>query len=159
MTIRIPERGTRGVPFPKLPSFLARAYSRFQLRGFRRGGGGRTQGGVQALILHTTGARSGEPRTAMLGFIEEGPGAWLVVASLAGAARNPGWLYNLAKQPNAVVELGDGRRVDVVAETLTAEELDAAWRRFEADAPEYVGYLSKTDRAMPIVRLRAAEPT
>jgi hypothetical protein len=74
------------VPFPKLPSPLSRLFSRMQAGFFRRRRGGKTQGGVAALLLHTVGARSGEPRTALLGFLPEGEGSWLVIASLAGAA-------------------------------------------------------------------------
>lgn len=63
----------------------------------------------------------------MLGYVEEAPAAWLVVASLAGAARHPSWLYNLGREPRATIEFGDGRRVDVVAETLDGPDLTAAW--------------------------------
>ena len=153
----VPQRGTRGSRFPKFPSWLARFFSRQQLRSFRRNGGGRTQGGVPTLMLETVGARSGEVRHAMLGFLDDGPGQRLVVASLAGSARNPGWLYNLARNPLAAIELADGRRVRVAATTLRGAELDAAWERFAADAPEYAKYLSVTDRSMPIVRLTDVE--
>lgn len=157
MTVRVPPKGTRGIPFPRLPGFLARRVSRMQLGGFRKRGGGRTRGGLPALVLHTVGARSGEPRTAMLGYVEDGPGAWFVVASLAGSARNPGWLYNLANEPRAEVELADGTRRPVVARTLEDAELEAAWRRFETEGREYVEYLSKTDRQLPVVRLETME--
>ena len=120
---------------------------------FRRGRGSHTQGGVEALLLHTIGARSGEPRSAALGYLALGPNAWLIIASLSGAARNPGWLYNLARDPHATIEFGDGRRVPVVARTLDGEELEAAWHRIASDAPEYAGYLSKTDRSIPVIRL------
>jgi deazaflavin-dependent oxidoreductase (nitroreductase family) len=50
-------------------------------------------------MLETTGARSGEARTAMLGYIDDSDGSWLVIASLGGAARHPAWLYNLARAP------------------------------------------------------------
>ena len=155
MAVRVPPRGSRGVPFPKLPSPLSRLFSRMQAGFFRRRRGGKTQGGVAALLLHTVGARSGEPRTALLGFLPEGEDGWLVIASLAGAARNPGWIYNLARDPHATIEFGDGRRVDVVATTLDGAELEAAWERIGREAPEYAAYLSKTDRAIPVIRLRA----
>jgi len=132
---------------------MTRLFSRLQAGSFRRQHGGSSQGGVPALLLHTTGARSGEPRTAVLGFLPDGPGGWLVIASLAGAARNPSWLYNLAKDPRATIEFGDGRRVAVTARTLAGAELDAAWSRIGQDAPEYAAYLSKTDRPIPVVRL------
>ena len=156
MAVKVPSRGTKGLPFPKLPSVLARFFSRLQARMFRRQGGGRTQGGLAGLLLHTTGARSGEPRSALLGFLPDEPDGWLVIASLAGAARNPSWLFNLASDPRATVEFGDGRRVPVVARTLEGQELEAAWTRIAREAPEYVRYLSKTDRAIPVVRLEEA---
>ena len=157
VTVKVPPRGTHGVPFPKFPSPLARLFSRFQASGFRRSRGGHTQGGVDAILLHTVGARSGEPRTALLGYVTEAPDSWLVIASLAGAARNPGWLYNLAHNPRATIEFGDRRRVDVTAETLEDADLEAAWTRIARDAPEYTKYESKTDRPIPVVRLRKAE--
>jgi deazaflavin-dependent oxidoreductase (nitroreductase family) len=154
MSVTVPKPGTRGSRFPKLPGPLTRFFSRLQVRMFRRQGGGRTQGGIPALILETIGARSGEVRRAMLGYLEAGPGEWLVIASLAGTARNPSWLHNLARRPTATIELGDGRRVPVEATTLDGPELDAAWRRIAVDAPEYAKYRSVTDRSIPVVRLR-----
>jgi deazaflavin-dependent oxidoreductase (nitroreductase family) len=136
---------------------MARFFSGMQRRSFRRSGGGKTQGGVPTLLLETTGARSGEMRSAMLGFLEDGRGGWLIVASLAGSARNPAWLHNLAKHPAATIELPGGRRVRVSATSLEGQELQAAWQRFSTDAPEYAEYLSVTDRAMAIVRLREVE--
>ena len=156
MAVKVPPRGTRGVPFPKFPAWLARFYHRRQARGFRERHGGRTQGGVPTLLLQTVGARTGERRSAMVGFLEEGPGAWLVIASLGGAARNPAWLYNLGRNPHATVEFGDGRRVEVTAQTLDGDDLDAAWRLIGERAPEYPRYKSKTDRPMPVVRLQIA---
>lgn len=154
MPVSVPPPGSRGSRFPKLPSFIARFFGRHQLRSFRRKGGGHTPGGVPALMLETIGARSGELRHAMLGYLEDGPGAWLVIASLAGSARNPGWLHNLARNPLATVELGDGRPRRVEATTLEGPERDAVLERIAVEAPEYAKYLHVTDREMPVVRLR-----
>jgi deazaflavin-dependent oxidoreductase (nitroreductase family) len=128
--------------------------SRAQLGWFRRRHGGHTQGGLHALILETRGARTGERRTAMLGYLEEPPDSWLVVASLSGAARNPGWLYNLAKNQDATVEFGDGTRVPIRSETVEGQDLKAAWARIAVEAPEYDKYRYKTDREISVVRLR-----
>ena len=111
--------------------------------------------GTPTLVLETIGAKTGEPRHAVLGYFPDGPDAWLIVASLGGASRNPGWLHNLASNANATVEFGDGRRVEVMAETLEAADREAAWKRIAGDAPRYGGYLTKTDRAIPVVRLRS----
>ena len=157
MSVTVPPADTRGSRFPKVPGPLARLFSRLQLRMYRRGKGGSTPGGAPTLVLETTGAKSGEKRHAVLGYVEEAPGSWLVMASLAGSARNPSWLHNLARTPEATIELGDGRRVRVSATSLSGPELDAGWKRFSVAAPEYAKYLTVTDRAMPIVRLVSME--
>ena len=151
MSVKVPPKGTRGVPFPR---FIARLGSRFTPGMFRRRQN-RTGGGIQTLLLETTGAKSGKTRYAILGYLEDGPAAWLVVASLAGAARQPGWLHNLAKQSRATIEFFGGQRIEVEAETLEGDELATAWKRLETEAPEYPKYLTKTDRQIPIIRLRA----
>jgi deazaflavin-dependent oxidoreductase (nitroreductase family) len=154
MSVTVPPAGTRGSRFPKFPGFLARFFSRLQRRMFRRGKGNRTPGGAPTLILESTGAKSGEIRSAVLGYVDDAPGSWLVMASLGGSARNPSWLHNLARNPEATIELTGGRRVRVSATSLAGPEQDAGWQKFAAAAPEYAKYLSVTDRAMPIIRLR-----
>ena len=151
MPVTVPPRGTRGTFFPR---FLARFGNSMSVRRFRRKGEARTQGGVHSFVLETRGAKSGQTREAVLGYIEENPDSWLVIASAIGASRHPAWLHNLAKQPEATVDFGDGRRVDVRAESLEGADLERAWERIGVDAPEYVKYRSKTDRAIPVIRLR-----
>jgi len=150
VTIKVPPKGSRGVPFPH---FLMAFGNRWVLRQFKRHEM-RTAGGIAALLLETVGAKSGQPRKAVLGYLDEGGGSWLVIASTAGASYHPAWLYNLAKQPDATIEFDDGRRIPVRAETLEGQELEAAWARIAKDAPEYAAYRSKTDRDIPVLRLR-----
>jgi deazaflavin-dependent oxidoreductase (nitroreductase family) len=151
MSVTVPPKGTRGVPFPR---FLVRLGSRFAPGMFRRRPN-KTGGGIQTLLLETRGAKSGKTRNAILGYLEDGADAWLVIASLGGAARQPGWMYNLAKEPQATVEFYGGRRIEVVARTLGGDDREAAWARIEREAPEYAKYLKKTDREIPVVRLTA----
>jgi deazaflavin-dependent oxidoreductase (nitroreductase family) len=133
---------------------MTRLANRMMVRQFRRGGA-TTQGGIPTLMLETRGARSGQPRQAVLGYLPEGhDDAWLVVPALAGSRRHPAWLHNLAAQPQATVRFEDGRHYDIVAETLEGEALARAWKRFGDEAPEFPEYRSKTDREIPIVRLR-----
>jgi deazaflavin-dependent oxidoreductase (nitroreductase family) len=150
MSVKVPPKGTRGVPFPR---FLSGFANRMVLRQFRRGGM-RTQGGLPTFLLETVGARTGQVRKAALGYIEEQPGSWLVIASGAGASWHPRWLYNLARNPEATIEFEDSRRVPVRAETPEGRDLEEAWARIAEEGPEYVGYRSKTDREIPVVRLR-----
>ena len=150
MTVKVPKAGNRGL---RMPRFLGRLGNRMMLRQFRRGGA-RTQGGVATLMLETIGAKSGRPRHAILGFLPDGDDAWLVIAALAGTARNPAWLHNLAARPDAAIWLNDAERIEVRAETLEGPDLDAAWKRLEVEAPEFPKYRTKTDREIAIVRLR-----
>jgi deazaflavin-dependent oxidoreductase (nitroreductase family) len=150
VTLEVPPQGTRGIPFPRALSRLGAAFVRRQ---FRRGTL-RTQGGIPTLMLETMGARSGLPRQAALGYLGDGPGAWLVIASMAGARYHPAWLHNLARDPEATIEFKDGPRIPVRAEALVSGDAEAAWARIARDAPEYVKYRSKTDREVVVVRLR-----
>ena len=114
-----------------------------------------TAGGLHSFVVETTGARTGSTRRAILGYLEDGPGAWLVMASKGGAPTNPAWVYNLAKDPAATVVMADGTRVQVTGERLSGDDEERAWARIAEEAPEYVAYRSRTKRRIPIIRLRA----
>jgi len=117
----------------------------FRNRGFNGG---------RLLMLTTVGARSGEPRQSTLGYFPDGSDGWLIIGSAGGAAKNPAWIYNLAKHPDQVwVEIGN-RKVKVTPETLKGDERTQAWQRVIAQAPSYAAYETKTDREIPIVRLK-----
>ena len=112
-----------------------------------------TAGGLHSLVLETIGARTGMVRHAVLGYLDEGPDGWLVIASKGGAPTNPAWVANLAAQPDATVVLADGTRIPVHAERLAGEELERAWQRIAEEAPEYPAYRSRTSREIPVIRL------
>ena len=77
------------------------------------------------LRLRTVGRRSGKERIAILGYLEDG--ANLITPAMNGwADPEPAWLLNLQANPNATVELPDGRR-DVTARIATAEERPRLW--------------------------------
>jgi deazaflavin-dependent oxidoreductase (nitroreductase family) len=119
--------------------------------GVYRATGGRSN--RHGLILTTVGSRSGEERLASLRRFDDGDGRWLVVGSAGGAAKHPAWTRNLAANPDkAWVEVGRDR-VKVTPELLEGEERATAWRRIVAEAPQFGGYLEKTDRELPVIRL------
>ncbi|TMD25495.1 MAG: DUF385 domain-containing protein [Chloroflexi bacterium] len=60
----------------------------------------------------------------------------------------------MVDQPEATIELADGRRVPVRAESLEGHDLEGAWARIANEAPEYAKYRTKTDREIPVLRLR-----
>src|SRR2546425_6014014 len=77
-------------------------------------------GPMDALLLTTTGRKSGERRDVALNYLPDGD-SYIVVASYAGEDRDPAWWRNLKANPNAVMRVG-GKRLGV--------------RAREADGPE-----------------------
>lgn len=107
--------------------------------------------GTTALLLTTTGKRTGEPRIAPLIYQRHGD-AYLVVASKAGADEPPAWYVNLVAEPNVQVQVG-ADRFAARARTATPEEREAMWRVMTAVWPSYDEYQTKTERQIPIVVL------
>ncbi len=108
------------------------------------------------LLLTTTGARSGRPRTTPLLYGRDADrDALIVVGSNFGQPQHPAWSGNLLANPRAVVDVG-GTAVPVEAELLTGAEAEAAYRTMVAVARTYDEYRSRTERAIRVFRLTAA---
>jgi deazaflavin-dependent oxidoreductase (nitroreductase family) len=142
--------GTRGARQPA--GFLARQMNTFMSRRLRRKRGG-TFMGLNALVLTTVGRKSGADRTNPVAWFPGPDGSWLIVASAAGAARNPAWYYNIAAHPDQVQIEIEGRTVAVSAEQLHGTDRAEAWQQIVAAAPRFGGYQQKTDRELPVIRL------
>jgi deazaflavin-dependent oxidoreductase (nitroreductase family) len=114
--------------------------------------------GMNVLVLTTVGKKTGMERKTPLGWFPAPAGTWFIVASAAGAAKNPSWYYNLAASPTtARISIG-GREVPVTARQLHGDERDRAWEQIVAIAPRYGPYVTKTDREIPVIQLTPAEP-
>ncbi len=61
--------------------------------------------GMPLLLLNTTGAKSGLPRTNPMAYLTDGD-RLVVIASKAGAPSNPDWYYNVVANPVVGVEVG-----------------------------------------------------
>ena len=59
-----------------------------------RANGGKVQGPNSLLLLTTTGARSGQPRTNPVAYSTDGD-RFVIVASKGGAPTNPDWYFNV----------------------------------------------------------------
>jgi F420H(2)-dependent quinone reductase len=87
------------------------------------------------LRLETIGRRSGQPRVAIVGYLEDG--ANLVTLAMNGwAEAEPAWWLNLQAQPDTTVELKDGRRA-VRGRAAEGEERDRLWARWGEFSPDY----------------------
>ena len=94
---------------------------------FRANGGVVPGFGSGLVLLHSTGARSGESRISPVAAIVEG-GSWLICASAAGAKRSPGWYFNLLTTPDAAIETPQGS-VDVHAIPISTSRATSGMRR------------------------------
>jgi len=110
--------------------------------------------GMQALVLTTGGAKSGTPRHTPVAYFPDGADSWLIVASANGAAKNPAWYYNLAAHPDTVQIQLAGRTIAVSAEQLHGNARQHAWRHIAGTAERFAKYEQKTDRELPVIRLR-----
>jgi deazaflavin-dependent oxidoreductase (nitroreductase family) len=150
MSFDIP-RGTRGA---RLPSKTLMGWiNTWNMKRIR--GKATKVMGIPTLILTTVGAKSGTARDTPVAYFPEGADSWLIVASAAGAAKNPAWYHNLAAHPDDVqIHLG-GRTIAVRAEQLSGVDRQHAWRHITSTADRFAKYEQKTDRELPVIRLRA----
>jgi deazaflavin-dependent oxidoreductase (nitroreductase family) len=81
--------------------------------------------GLPAVILTTTGAKSGEPRTVAVYGIPHPDGLGLI-ASNFGGERHPAWYYNLKANPEATVSIGR-ETWRATARPATPRERDEIW--------------------------------
>ncbi|GGO25113.1 nitroreductase/quinone reductase family protein [Micromonospora parathelypteridis] len=103
-------------------------------RGLYRAGGGRIglwrprTNGWGTLRLTTTGRRSGQQRSVILGYLEDGPNLFSLAMNGWGEAE-PAWWLNLQAHPDASVEMVGGPRL-VRGRAATDEERVRLWARW-----------------------------
>jgi deazaflavin-dependent oxidoreductase (nitroreductase family) len=107
--------------------------------------------GVPTLLLTTQGRRSGQPRTRALIFGRDGED-YLVVASMGGAPKHPGWYLNLVETPTAEIQVR-GEVIPVTARTASTEDKPRLWQIMTGVWPNYDAYQTRTDRDIPVVVL------
>lgn len=103
------------------------------------------------ILLTTTGAKSGTPRTTPLNYSTDGDRI-IVIASKAASPTHPDWYHNLVAHPKAIVEIGI-EKFAVRAKTAEGEERQ---RLFDAQAalmPFFAEYQQQTTRQIPVVIL------
>lgn len=129
------------------------AFNRAIVDEFRANGGkvGGQFEGANLLLLHTTGARSGQPRVSPLAYFDI-DGKLIVIGSFAGAPVSPAWVHNLRANPSARVEVGTDA-FDVTARELPTDERDDLFDKVTAAAPGFAEYQAKTSRVIPLFEL------
>ena len=108
--------------------------------------------GANLLLLHSTGAKSGQPRLAPLAYFSI-DGKMIIVGSKGGSDSNPDWVHNLRANPRAHVDLGTDA-FEVTARELPLPERDAAYPKIVARRAAFGEYEAKTSRVIPLFELQ-----
>lgn len=105
-----------------------------------------------ALRLTTRGRRSGEPRSVIVGYYEEGPNLVSLAMNGWGAA-DPAWWLNLQAHPEAIVELAGGIRRKVLGRAAVGEDRERLWQRWRELDQNLDGYAARRPRETAVVVL------
>jgi deazaflavin-dependent oxidoreductase (nitroreductase family) len=134
---------------PAIPADM-KAFNEKLIAGFRANHGQFTgdMAGRSLLILTTTGARSGKPRSVVLGYGRQGDQI-VVLASDNGAPSAPDWYHNLLAHPTATVELAGPERFQVRATTVPSDQRE----EFGKATPYLAQQQGLTRREIPLVVL------
>lgn len=113
--------------------------------------------GADLVVMHHVGRRSGTEYLAPVVFFtqDDASGTMYVVASAAGAPRNPQWYDNMTAAGRASVEVGR-ETFDVDVEEITGAHYERVFADMLTTAPDFADYETKIAgaRVMPILTLR-----
>lgn len=126
------ESATRPAKVP--PSWFIHIFWRVH-RWLNRVSGGRflwtpaSKRGWGALKLTATGRKSGEDRSVILGYLEDG-NDYVVLAMNGWEEGHPSWWLNLQAHPEASVSVAKGGSFPVRAYRVVGAERDRQWKRW-----------------------------
>lgn len=106
------------------------------------------------LVLHTTGRKSGKPRTAPLLYLNDGD-RYVVIASKGGHPRHPDWYFNVKADPNVTVVTG-GRSIPCTAHEADEAERARLWTIATDFNPGFDTYAERAGRRIPVMVLTPA---
>jgi deazaflavin-dependent oxidoreductase (nitroreductase family) len=107
--------------------------------------------GMPAVLLETTGRKTGKKRQSMLTSpLQLDEDRFVLVASWGGDDRHPLWFLNLRTNPDVTVTMA-GKKRPMRAREATPEERAELWPKVTSDYRNYGNYQTKTDREIPLV--------
>ena len=128
-------------------------FNRAIVEEFRANGGkvgGPFEGGT-LLLLHTVGAKSGQPRLSPLAYLTVDD-KMIIVGSYAGAPKHPAWVHNLRADPRVRIEVGT-ETYEVLARELPEDERATTYSKIVQMAHTFGEYQANTSRAIPLFEL------
>ncbi|MBV9827305.1 MAG: nitroreductase family deazaflavin-dependent oxidoreductase [Alphaproteobacteria bacterium] len=142
---------------PNLPDWMQEHAKRYIASGgtdghlYKMTQPGRPEITVPALLLTTTGRKSGDRYIFPLFYGDTG-NSYFVVASKGGAPEHPGWYRNIEANPEVEVQVGT-RKTKAHARTVSGPERAQLWEKALKFWPPYADYQQKTQREIPVVVL------
>lgn len=113
--------------------------------------------GWGALRLTTTGRKSGQQRSVIVGYLEDGDD--LVTLAMNGWDEgHPAWWLNLEAAPDATVRLAGRPPRPVRAHAAVGEERRRLWQRWITVDPHLESYAAGRSTQTPVVVLAPRSP-
>ena len=114
--------------------------------------------GWGALCLTTVGRKSGQERSVIIGYLEDGPN--LVALAMNGWDEgHPAWWRNLEAHPDAVIRLAHQQPRLVRARPSAGDERDRLWQRWVAVDPRLDAYAARRSTETPVIVLEPRNRT
>ena len=111
--------------------------------------------GHPLMLMRGRGAKSGEPRHAILTYSRVGED-YVVAGTAGGSTRAPDWVANMRGHPDVTVEIGHRSfpaRATVVQDEAARQRL---WDAHVAALPWFASYPEQAQRPIPMIRLTPA---
>jgi len=138
-----------------MPDFDPNAWEDALIADMRAHGGRPSQGPLQGnplLIMISTGAKTGQPRRAILTYSRDGED-YIVAGTKSGAPTDPLWVANLEAHPRVSIEI-DGRTFEATAANVEGPERDRLWDQHVEALPWFADYPDQVkERVIPVFRL------
>jgi F420H(2)-dependent quinone reductase len=114
--------------------------------------------GWGSLRLTTVGRKSGQERSVIIGYLEDGPN--LVALAMNGWDEgSPAWWLNLGAHPDAVIRLADKQPRPVRARLAEGEERERLWQRWVAVDPRIDAFAGRRSTKTPVIVLEPRNQT
>ncbi len=121
----------------------------------RANGGKVTQGplaGHPLMVMTSKGAKSGEPRRAILTYSRDGDD-FVVAGTAGGSPTTPNWVYNLEADPHASIEADNATFGATATVIKDGPERDRLWAQHVETLPWFAPYPEQSGRVIPVIRL------
>jgi len=121
----------------------------------RANGGAITDGplaGHPLLIMTSRGAKTGEPRRAILTWSRDGDD-YIVAGTAGGSPTAPALIHNLRANPDVTLEVANREHAGTATVIADGAERDRLWNQHVAALPWFGPYPEQSGRIIPMVRL------